>query len=70
VVGQSQEQADLTPGEASGTHCGGGWREWEGSRTSQDGFGKEKASPSSNWRVAIPTALTRVGCSEYKHENK
>ena len=52
----------LYPRERPGTHCTGGW---VGPRASLEGCGKSRPHrdwipvPSSQWRVAIPTALSR-----------
>jgi hypothetical protein len=54
--------AVLPPGKRLGTHCIGGW---VGPSANLDGRGKSRPNrasipgPSSPWRVAIPTQLSR-----------
>ena len=62
VGSQLHALAALPPGKRPGTHCIGGW---VGPRASLDGREKSRPhrdsipGPSSLWRVAIPTTLSR-----------
>ena len=64
VGGQRHATAALPPGETRAAHCIGGW---VGPRAGLDGGRKISPSrhresilgPSSPWRVAVPTELSR-----------
>ena len=71
VGGQRHALATLTSGKRPGVHCIGGW---VGTSVGRDTCGKSGPhrdsipGPSSQWRVAIPTGLSRPtskGCGTF-----